>query len=191
METMDAIRLRCSLKTRLSDRPVPADVVERVLRAAHLAPSARNTQPWRFVVLRERAAIDALADAALPEPSAVIARAPVLVAACVRPADGITRDGRDYFLYDVASAVQNLLLAATDLGLATHLVASFDEAAARRVLRVPDDVRVVVLTPLAYPDAPDYREAAAERLSQRTRMPLADVAFDRGWGEPWMGAHIG
>jgi len=76
METMDAIRLRCSLKTRLSDRPVPADVVERVLRAAHLAPSARNTQPRRFLVLRERAAIDELAAAALSEASAVIARAP-------------------------------------------------------------------------------------------------------------------
>lgn len=191
METMDAIRLRCSLKTRLSDRPVPADLVERVLRAAHLAPSARNTQPWRFVVLRERAAIDELARAALPEASEVIARAPVLIAACVRPADGITRDGRDYYLYDVASAVENLLLAATDLGLATHLVASFDEAAAKRALGVPEDVRVIVLTPLAYPDAPDYRAAAAERLSQRTRLPLAEVAFDGGWGEPWPGADVG
>jgi nitroreductase len=188
METMDAIRARCSLKTRLSERPLPAELVERVLRAAHLAPSARNTQPWRFVVLRDRAAIDELAGAALPEASAPIARAPVLVAACVRPADGVSRDGRDFYVYDVGSAVQNLLLAATDLGLATHLIASFDEAAAKRVLRVPDDVRVIVLTPLAYPDPADYRQAAAERLRERTRLPLSEVAFDGGWGEPWPGA---
>jgi nitroreductase len=191
METMDAIRARCSLKTRLSDRPVPTEVVERVLRAAHLAPSARNTQPWRFVVLRDRAVIDELAEAALPEASAPIARAPVIVAACVRPADGTTREGRDYYVYDVGSAMQNLLLAATDLGLATHLIASFDEAAAKRVLGVPDDVRVIVLTPLAYTDPPDYREAAAERLRERTRLPLSEVAFDGGWGEAWSGADGG
>ena len=187
---MDAVSLRCSLKTRLSDWPVPENVLERVLRAAHLAPSARNTQPWRFVVLRQRAAIDELAAAALPESSAVIACAPVLVAACVRPADGITRDGRDYYVYDVASAVQYLLLAATDLGLATHLIESFDEAAAKRVLRVPDDVRVIVLTPLAYPEPPDHPAAAAERLSQRTRLPLAEVVCDDGWGDRWPGARL-
>lgn len=185
MEVSEAIQLRCSLKTRLSDRPVPPDAVEAVLRAACLAPSARNTQPWRFVVLRERAAIDAFADAALPEASAVIRRAPVLVAACVRPADGASVGDRAYYLYDVGSAMQNLLLAATDLGLATHLIASFDEAAAKRVLRVPADVRVVVLTPLAYPEPADYRAAAAERLGQRTRLPLRETAFEGAWGESW------
>jgi nitroreductase len=78
--------------------------------------------------------------------------------------------------------VQNLLLAATDRGLATHLIASFDEAAVKRVLRIPDDVRVVVLTPLAWPDAASYEEAAAERLSQRTRLPLEEVVFEGAWG---------
>jgi nitroreductase len=182
VETLDAIRLRCSLKTKLSGREVPPDAIEEVLRAACLAPSARNTQPWRFVVVRGRAAIDALADAALPEASAVIRRAPVIVVACVRPADGVTLGDRPYALYDVGSAVQNLLLAATDRGLATHLIASFDEAAVKHVLRIPDDARVVVLTPLAWPDAASYLEAAAERLSLRTRLPFEEVVFEGAWG---------
>jgi len=182
METLDAIRLRCSLKTKLLDREVSPDAVEAVLRAACLAPSARNTQPWRFVVVRGRAAIDALADEALPEASAVIRRAPVILAACARPSDGAVVGDRPYYLYDVGSAVQNLLLAATDLGLVTHLIASFDEAALKRVLAIPDDVRVVVLTPLAHPDAASYAEAAAERLSQRTRLPYDEVVFEHAWG---------
>ena len=182
METLDAIRLRCSLKTKLTGREVPPDVVEAIVRAACLAPSARNSQPWRVVVVRGRTANDALADTALPESSAVIRRAPVLVVACARPADGVVVGGLNYCLYDVGSAVQNLLLAATDRGLATHLIASFDEAAIKRVLRIPDDVRVVVLTPLAWPDAASYEEAAAERLSQRTRLPLEDVVFEGAWG---------
>jgi nitroreductase len=185
METLDAIRLRCSLKTKLAEREVPAAWVESVLSAACLAPSARNTQPWRFVVVRGRAAIDALADAALPESSVIIRRAPVIVVACVRPDDGITHEGRAYYLYDIGSAVQNLLLAATDHGLATHLIGSFDEAEIKRVLRIPDDVRVVVLTPLAWPDAASYAEAAAERLVARTRRPLPEVTFAGVWGEPW------
>lgn len=182
METVDAIRLRCSLKSKLSGREVAPDVVGAVLRAACLAPSARNTQPWRFVVVRGRAAVDALADAALPESSAVIRRALVIVVACARPADGVVVGGLNYYLYDVGSAVQNLLLAATDRGLVTHLIASFDEAAVKCVLGIPDDVRVVVLTPLAWPDAASYEEAAEERLSQRTRKPVEEVVFEGAWG---------
>jgi nitroreductase len=182
METLDAIRLRCSLKTRLSDREVPSDAVEAVLRAACLAPSARNTQPWRFVVVRGRPAVDALADAALPESSAVIRRAPIILVACARPADGVVVSGLNYMLYDVGSAMENLLLAATNLGLLTHLIASFDEGAIKRVLGIPDDVRVVVLTPLAWPDAASVAEAAAERLSQRTRKPYGEVVFEGVWG---------
>ncbi len=183
METFEAIRKRCSLKDHLSDRPVEAERIEAILEAAHLAPSARNTQPWRFVVVQGKEAIDTLVEAAFPGASAIIGQAPVIIIACARPEDDVTKDGKEYYLYDVGGAVQNLLLAATDLGLVTHLIASLDEAQVKRVLRIPDDVRVVVATPLAYPSAASYDEAARERLRQRSRKELRDVVFHGAWQE--------
>ncbi len=183
METLDTIRMRCSLKTQLSDRPVEAETIRLILDAAHLAPSARNSQPWRFIVVEGKAAVEALVDASFTEPNRVARQAPVIIVACARPEDGVTIAGREYYAYDVGSAVQNLLLAATDLGLVTHLIASFDESAVKRILHIPDDVRVVVATPLAHPRAGSYAEAAEERLSQRSRRGREEVMFFGRWEE--------
>ncbi len=183
MQTTDAIRKRCSLKTHLSSRPVDAEDVQAVLHAATLAPSARNTQPWRFVVVQGKEAVDSLVDAAFSEKSAVIREAPVIIVACSRPADGATVEGREYYLYDLGSAVQNLLLAATDRGLVTHLIASFDEDALKRELRIPEDVRAVVATPLAHPSTASYDEAAEERLRERSRMDVSELTFHDVWGK--------
>jgi nitroreductase len=183
METLETIHMRCSLKAQLSDRPVEAETIGLLLDAAHVAPSARNSQPWRFVVVEGKEAVEALVDAAFTEPNLVAREAPVVIVACARPADGVTLAGREYYAYDVGSAVQNLLLAATDLGLVTHLIASFDESAVKRVLGIPDDVRVIVATPVAHPRAGSYAKAAEERLSQRTRRPRQEVVFKGRWGE--------
>ena len=93
-------------------------------------------------------------------------------------------DGKEYYLFDVGLAVANMLLAATDLGLVTHPMASFNETEVRRILHVPDDVRIVIVTPLAYPPEASYDEAAEERLGQRTRRGLKEVAYFDKWGEP-------
>ena len=68
--------------------------------------------------------------------------------------------------------------------LVTHLMTSFNEAEVKRILHIPDDFRVVIVTPLAYPLEASYDEAAEERLSQRTRKDLKEVASFNKWGEP-------
>ena len=88
--------------------------------------------------------------------------------------------------YDVASAVENMLLAATNLGLVTHLILRFHEELVKRVLNIPDDVRVVITTPLAYPREGSYDEAAKDRLSQRTRKAFEKVVFFGQWHESGM-----
>ncbi len=93
-------------------------------------------------------------------------------------------DGKEYYLFDTGLAVENMLLAATDLGLVTHVMASFNETEVKRMLHIPDDVRVVIVTPLAYPPTASYDEAAKERLSQRTRKDLEEVAYFNRWAEP-------
>ena len=88
-----------------------------------------------------------------------------------------------YYLFDVALAVENMLLAATDLGLVTHPMTGVNEAELKKALGIPDEIRFVVATPLAYPAQNSYDEAAGERLSQRTRKDLPEIVYYNAWGK--------
>ena len=184
METLESISKRCSLKSHLSGRAIEPEKIDRILKAGCLAPSARNTQPWHFIVVQEKETIEALAQTGFRGPSSVVGQAPVVIVVCARPGDDVTIDGKEYYLFDVGLAVENMLLAATDLGLATHLMASFNEAEMKRLLHIPDDFRVVIVTPLAYPPEASYAEAAEERLDQRTRKGADEVIYFGRWKEP-------
>lgn len=182
METLDAISQRASLKTRLSPREVEQEKIEKILEAARLAPSARNGQPWRFIVVRDKEAVEALVARAFSERNAVVGESPVIIIACANPSDDAIIGGREYYLFDVALAVENMLLAATDLGLVTHPMTGVDEGEMKKVLGIPDEVRFVVATPLSYPVEGSYEEAAQERLSQRTRKDLRELVYWNAWG---------
>ena len=90
--------------------------------------------------------------------------------------------GKVYRLFDVGLAVENMLLAATDLGLITNLITRVNEDELKKILAIPDEVRFVAATPLAYPVEASYEEAAQEKLSQRTRKDLEEVVFWNAWG---------
>lgn len=185
MKTLEAVSKRASLKTRLSAREIEQDKIAKILEAATLAPSARNTQPWRFVVVKGKEVVKNLVNRAFSEANLVVKEAPVVIIACARPADDIVRDGKDYYLFDVGLAVENMLLAATDLGLVTHPMTGVNEDELKRVLDIPQEVRFVAATPLAYPAQGSYEEAAQERLSQRTRKSLKEVVYYNAWGKPF------
>jgi nitroreductase len=76
-----------------------------------------------------------------------------------------------------------MVLAATHLGLVTHLMTAFNEAQVKQILHIPEDVRAVVATPLAYPHEASYELAAAERLSMRTRKDLKELVYYNQWSE--------
>jgi len=185
METLEAINKRASLKTHLSSRDVEPEKIARILAAARLAPSARNTQPWRFIVVQGKEAVEALVSGAFFELNQVVRKAPVIIIACANPGDDVIHGGKEYYLFDVGLAVENMLLAATDLGLATHPMTAVNEDELKRILRIPAEVRFVVATPLAYPAEGSYTEAAKERLGQRTRKDLRELAYLNRWGSPF------
>jgi nitroreductase len=182
METLDSISMRCSLKTHISGREIEPEKINTVLEAGRLAASARNNQPWRFIVVQDRQTVEELTKA-FSESNQVIKDAPVILVVCARAADDVIRDGREYYLFDVGLAVGNMILAATDLGLVTHLMTAFDEVQVKNILHLPVDVRAVVATPLAYPLEATYDEAARERLSMRTRKCLEELVYYNRWSE--------
>ena len=185
METLEAINKRASLKTHLSARDVEQDKIIKILEAAKLAPSARNNQPWRFIVITGRENVENVVTRAFKETNQVVKEAPVLIIVCANPKDDVIADGKEFYLIDVGLAVENILLAATDLGLVTHPMAAVDEVELRKVLGIPDEVKFVIATPLAYPAGGSYEEAAQERLSQRTRKDLRELVYTNTWGKPF------
>ncbi|MCU0502576.1 MAG: nitroreductase family protein [Anaerolineae bacterium] len=138
MEAYEAILTRRSVRA-YTDQPVSDEMIQKLLVAAMSAPSAGNGQPWHFVVITERAVLDALADL-LPF-GKMLKQAPLAIAVC-----GETRgqpfDG--YWVQDCSAATENLLLAAHALGLGGVWLGVYPReervASVRNILGMPTEV---------------------------------------------------
>jgi nitroreductase len=143
-------------------------LIESLLEAARWAPNGGNLQPWRFVVVLDSGRRRALAGAAYGQ--GFLAEAPVVITVCAVPDESGTKygsRGRElYCLQDTAAAVQNILLATTEIGLGSCWVGAFDESAVGRVLELPREWRPVALIALG---------RTAETEPRRTRRPLSEV----------------
>ncbi len=148
MEVEEAIRSRRSVRA-YQDREVEEDKLRRVLEAGRLAPSARNLQDWRFVVVRDQGTRKKLAEAARGQ--AFVGEAPVVIAACGINPDYVMTCGQHTYNIDVTIAVDHMTLAATSEGLGTCWIGAFFEDRVKEILDIPPEVRVVALLPLGYP----------------------------------------
>ena len=180
MEVLEAIKTRRSIRKYKPD-PVDDKILETVLEAARWAPSWANTQCWRFVVVRDINIKAELADTSQVPNSALeaIRNAPIVIVACAELGKSGYYEGKpytdkgDWFMFDVALAMQNLVLAAHSLGLATVHVGRFDARKAASVLGVPEGFCVVEMTPLGYPD---------QVRDPRPRKELAEIVFYDKYG---------
>lgn len=158
MSIMDIIKTRRSIRSFKSD-PVEDEKLLIILEAARWAPSWANTQCWEFVVVKSAEIKEKLAGTLTPNNPATnaVKSAPVVIAACAKlGVSGYLRgrqvtDKGDWFMFDVALALQNLVLAAWSLGLGTVYVGALDAKRAADVLGVPPGTTVVALVPLGYP----------------------------------------
>lgn len=167
MDVTEAIKRRRSVRRYTGD-PVTEDDVRAVLTAAIWAPSAGNAQPWRFIVVQDRALREGLVGAAHGQQ--FLAEAPVVIVVCAdlaraRRAYG-ERGATLYCLQDTAAAIQNMLLAATSQGLGSCWVGAFDEGKASELLKLPTGLRPVALIPLGR-----FKELSPPR----ERRPLSEV----------------
>ncbi len=171
MEFYKVIKERRSIREYKPD-PIPDDVLKRVLNAARLAPSAKNIQPWRFIVVKDEKLRHILVEACHYQE--FIAQAPVIICGVALEKEAYAEMGEYLNSYpvDLAIALDHLILAATNEGLGTCWIGSFNEEKVKRVLGIPEDVRVVALTPLGYP---------AESPPPRPRKPLSEIVFYNRW----------
>lgn len=149
MDVFTAISQRKSVRA-YQDRMIDEDTLRRVLEAGRIAPSAGNRQDWKFIVVTDAETRKKLGVAARGQ--LFVSPAPVIIAGCAIAPEYVMMCGQSAGIIDVSIAFSFMMLQATELGLGTCWLGAFDETAVKKILGVPDHVRVVAMTPLGYPD---------------------------------------
>jgi nitroreductase len=170
MNVSDAIRQRFSVRSYL-DKPIEEEKLARVLEAARLAPSGGNRQAWAFVVVKDAAKRQALAQAAAGQ--AFVGQAPVVIVACGTDPGSTMMCEVPGYAVNVAIAIDHMTLQAVEEGLGTCWIGAFSQQAVRDVLGIPESVKVVELLPLGYP--------ATQPPATKSRKPLSEIVMEDGW----------
>lgn len=185
MDLFEAIRTRRSVR-KYSDKPVEEEKLQGVLEAVRMAPSWANYQCWRLIVVKDKALKEKISDLSYVEsffapkgykanPSKkALAEAPVVIVLCADPAQSGVLWGQSYYLTDAGIAAQNLMLAARAQGLGSVFVGVYEEEKLKKLLGIPDVIRIVGLFPLGYP--------LEEKKEGPPRKPLEEICFSEKWG---------
>ena len=168
MEFSEVILRRHSIRA-FTSQPVEPEKLQKILETANLAPSAGNLQAYEIYVVTSPKKRDGLSCAALAQE--YISAAPVALVFCTHPelTEGryTERGTRLYTVQDATIACAFAMLAATDLGLGTVWVGTFDEKVVRLILGAPDTQVPVVILAIGYP---------GEFPDQHPRRPLEQIA---------------
>ena len=147
MRVFEAIQKRYSCRA-YQDREIEQDKLEKLLEAVRLAPSAKNTQDWRFVVVMDKD-IKARVAATTNRPE-VFEKAGTIIVGCSN-SNYVMQCGQAIAPIDVSIALEHICLQATELGLGTCWIGSFQADQVRTILGIPDDINIVELMAVGYP----------------------------------------
>jgi nitroreductase len=173
MELFDAIKNRRSVR-RLKADPIDDTQIEAILEAGRWAPSWANTQSWRFIVVKDKNIKSQLAstlstvklpDKEINNPALnAVNTAPVIIVVCTQTGIAGVKHGAaeleyatdkgDWFMFDAALAIENMLLAVHGLGLGAVIIGAFDAPQAEKILNVPQGYRAVAMFPIGVPEQP-------------------------------------
>lgn len=168
MDVFEAVRTLLAVR-QYADRPVPDQVVRRIVDAAHLSASASNRQAWHFVVIQDRAMLQRLGSLARTGP--YVAGAPLAVVVAAEPTP--------YGLSDASRAIQDMMLVGWESGVGSNWVGfagALDAVATE--LGIPSGLQVVAIVPFGYP----VRELGR---GKKQRKPLGEVVSRERYGQPF------
>jgi nitroreductase len=169
---IELAKLRFSCRKYLQ-KEVSKDVIESVLEAARIAPSATNSQPWRFIVVTKEPLLQQVKDCYSRE---WLRLAPVVIIACGDHSISWRRaDGKDHCDIDLAIAIDHLTLMAANVGLGTCWICKFDAMKTSEILKLPSHLTPIALISLGYP-----AETPNEVGPHFKRKPLNDIVSWEG-----------
>lgn len=174
MDVFEAVQQRRSIRA-YSEEAVPREKLDKILEAGRLAPSARNTEPWHFVVVTDKEKRKILSKGTYAK---FLTQSPVVIVAL-----GDKEASADWYAVDVSLAVENMVLTAQAEGLGTCCVGSFDEAEVRQTVKAPDNYEVIVMLPLGYPKKLDIASKLLRAVRQRKS--LSEIVSMETFDKPY------
>jgi nitroreductase len=168
MEFTELIRVRESVRNYDPDRPVPGEVMSKILEAGRLALSACNYQPWKFLVMSSPEMLKKVRNCYRRE---WLSNAPHILIIIGFKDQAWTRsyDGYNSLETDIAIAMTHVILAATNEGVGTCWIAAYDPARLGKALKLDENQVIYSITPLGYPKA-GYKKSVI-----KNRKPLEEV----------------
>jgi nitroreductase len=158
-KVLDIIKERFSVR-KYTDKAIEDEKLNLILEAARLAPSASNSQPWHFYVVKDKEKIEILSHK-MPLGTEVvlnsfIKEAPVVIVATAGPISLLQRVAsyiinRRWYYMDVAIALEHMVLAAWELGIGSCWIGWFDEKKIKKLLDIPRGEEVIAMLTLGYP----------------------------------------
>lgn len=143
MDVSKAINNRRSLRS-IEKFDVTEEIIEKLGAAAGLAPSCYNNQPWRFVFVYEENKLKELEDA-YSKGNEWCNWGSIAVAVFSKTDfDCVVKD-REYYLFDTGMAAGFMMLQAEELGLVTHAIAGFSQKKVKKILNIPDEMKVITM----------------------------------------------
>ncbi|MCT4621003.1 MAG: nitroreductase family protein [Marinisporobacter sp.] len=178
MQFYDVIKNRKSIRS-FKNTPVERDKLARIIDAAMRSPSWKNHTSYRFILVDNVGEKQALAGAIMndtQEATNAIQQAPMVAVVVGEPSDsGVIKD-QEYYMVDGAIAMEHFVLAATNEGYGTCWIASLDESTVRRALHIPNNYRVIAMTPIG---------EIAERKEHHHKKDVREHVFLNQWGEAY------
>ena len=167
----------------LSEKPIPEEVLDRIMTAATYAPSCFNNQPWRFLVVNREKELEIVKNN-LSGGNYWAKKAPVIVLVFTRPdLDCRLSDNRDYAFFSTGLAVESLVLQATKEGLIAHPIAGYKPLPLKEVFGVDSDMILITLVIIGYPGDEAHLSDKHRELehSARDRKPEDQVIMYNRW----------
>lgn len=167
-------------------RPVARRDLAALLEAARWAPSCFGDQPWRYLVLdrfRDRESWQAAWNCLTDGNKAWVREVPVLIVSFADSMFRRTGKPNRWGAHDTGAASENLCLQGTALGLAVHQMGGFDREAIRHAFNVPEQFTAMAVIAIGHPGDPAElpEEKRTAEIAARSRVPLAEIAFDTRW----------
>jgi nitroreductase len=167
MEVFEAVRTVLAVRA-YQDKPVPPDVVRRIVEAGRLTASSMNVQPWHFIVVQQRDTLRQLGARAKTGPYVAQAALAVVVA----------MDKTKFSVSDGSRAIQSMILTAWSEGVGSNWVGFMGLTEIKPLLGIPEELDVLAIVPFGYPAQPVGK-------GKKQRKPLSEVAHRERFGQPF------
>jgi len=170
----DMQKLKKRSTRKLKENRVPDEIIKDILDAVKLTPTWANMQGVRFIIVDEKDKLEGL-KAAINQ--SWIKSVSCFIVACIEPRkSGINKNGLEYYTFDAAIYMEQIILAAIDKGLSASWIGYFDEEQTKKILNIPKRTKVIAITPIGYID---------QELQPQDRKSLEEIVFRNEYGNRW------